>query len=109
MDVTAGNAGSPFVGVDQANGDNIINVNNKVILLFKDTAAGVTVTFAAVSSYSGIDLPDQTVVLTADQLCIIGPWPNEDFGGGAQNNVIEISYNASTASILPLLVVKSDV
>lgn len=110
MDVSVGNAESPFVAVDNPNGDNIINVNNKVIVMIKETGtAALTVTFSAVSTYSGIDLPDEVVVLAADDLCIIGPWPNVDFGGGAQSNVIEIAYSTSTASILPLLVAQSDV
>lgn len=100
-----------FVAIDDANGNNWINVDNRMLLIIKNTTVNtLTCTFEATSTYSGIALPDEVVVIPANDLCIIGPWPNADFGGSATNTLIEVQYTGTTpaAKILILDVKKND-
>ena len=89
--------GAPFVAIDDVNGDNWVNINNRMLVIIKNiTANDLTVDFVTSSSHAGIALPDEQVVIGANQLCIIGPFPNAEFGSGGSNTTIEISYAGTT-------------
>lgn len=89
--------GGRFVAIDDTNGNDWVNVDNRMLVIIKNTTVNtLTCTFAATSTYSGIALPDEVVVIPANQLCLIGPWPNKDFGGGGVNTTIEVQYSGTT-------------
>ncbi|MEK0345836.1 MAG: hypothetical protein QQN65_03255 [Nitrosopumilus sp.] len=86
-----------FVAIDETNGNDWINIDNRMIVIIKNTTANpMTCTFTAVSTYSGIDLPDEEVIIPANQLCIIGPWPNKDFGGGGAKTTVDVQYSGTS-------------
>lgn len=100
-----------FIAIDEPNGNEWINSNNRMLAIVKNTTANpLTCTFSAISTYSGIDLPDEVVIIPANQLCLIGPFPNKDFGGGAASRVVEVQYTGTTPAgkILILEVTKND-
>ncbi len=100
-----------FVAIDDINGNDWVNVDNRMLVIIKNTTVNtLTCTFTATSTYSGIALPDEVVVIPASQLCLIGPWPNTDFGGGGVSTTIEVQYSGTTpaAKILILDVKKND-
>lgn len=85
-----------FEALDEPNGNSFTNINNRIICIIKNTTANeLTATFEAASTYSGIDLPDEAVAIPANDLCIIGPFPNEDFGSGAANKTVLIAWSGT--------------
>lgn len=86
-----------FVALDEPNGNSFTNVNNRIICIIKNTTANeLTATFSASSTYSGIDLPDEVVAIPANDWCIIGPFPNKDFGSGAAKITVLIAWTGTT-------------
>lgn len=85
-----------FEAIDEPNGNSFTNVNNRIICIIKNTTANeLTATFAASSTYSGIALPDEAVAIAANDWCIIGPFPNKDFGSGAASSTVLIAWSGT--------------
>lgn len=77
-------------------GDEFANANGNTILLVNNgDGSPVTVTIVTQSTYQGLALADQAVVVAAGEIEAIGPFNTDDFNDS--NGRVQVTYSGVTS------------